>query len=161
MGGTEAMTSLDLTALSATDAEAPAVTKRSSKVADSPFPGWVRETYESGNAKAVTVRADQVGEVRYAIRAAAKIEALGSRIVLRDKDGKALDWFSGDGEAYVIRETPDGAKEVPSNTNVTVIFRGQEKRQRRTKDEIQAADASADESDTEDTDESGIAYEDE
>lgn len=145
------MTSLDLTALSATDAEAPAVTKRSSKVADSPFPGWVRETYESGKAKAVTVRADQVGEVRYAIRAAAKLEGLGSRIVLRDKDGKPLDWFSGDGQAYVIRETDSGPREVPSNTNVTVVFRGQQKRARRTADEIAAADTSA-EGDTEDAD---------
>lgn len=141
---------LDLNALSATDTEAPAVTKRSNKVANSPFPGWIRETYQSNKAKAVTVPANVVGEVRYAVRAAAKLEGLGSRIVLRDKDGKPLDWFSGDGQAYVIRETPDGPKEVPGNTNVTVIFRGQEKRQRRTADEIAAADEDDNPEDNED-----------
>jgi len=151
--------SLDLSNLTATDTEAPAVTKRSSKVADSPFPGWIRETYDSGNAKAVTVPAAQVGEVRYAIRAAAKLEGLGSRIVLRDKDGKPLDWFSGEGQAYVIRETDSGPREVPGNTNVTVVFRGQDKRVRRTADEIAAAEAGDEDAD-EAADETGVAYED-
>jgi hypothetical protein len=130
------MTSLDLSALTATDTAVPAATKRSNKVADSPFPGWVRETYENKTAKMVPVQASQVGEVRYAIRAAAKIEGLGSRIVLRDKDDKPLEWFSGDGEAYVAREKQDGTlQEVPQNTGVKVIFAGQEKRARKSKAE--------------------------
>lgn len=130
------MTSLDLTALQAADTAVPAATKRSNKVAESPFPGWLQETYDNGNAKMVAVSASQVGEIRYAIRTAAKIRNLGARIVLRDKDGKPLEWFSGDGEAYVAREQSDGTlREVPQNTGVQVIFAGQKKRARKTKAE--------------------------
>lgn len=141
MGGTEAMTSLDLNALSAEDTEAPAATKRSNKVAESPFPGWVRETFDNGMAKAITVPAAQVGEVRYAIRTAGKLTGLGTRIVMTDRDGKPLDWYSGEGQAYVVRVQPDGTpREVPQNTNVRVTFKGQEKRQRKLKGDVQPAD---------------------
>jgi hypothetical protein len=61
---------------------------------------------------------------------------------MADKDGNPLDWFSGDGKAFVIRKGKDGAADtkVPDNTNVTVTFSGKPMRARRSAEEIENAD---------------------
>jgi hypothetical protein len=161
---------LDFANLTATDTAAPAATRRSNRVEGTPLPGWIEETYQSGEwvgtddnpvyragkGKAVTVRADQVASLRSAIRAAGKVVGLGTRIAMSDKDGKPLDWFSGDKKAFVIRKGEDGTEvKVPDNTNVTVTFSGKPMRQRRTADEIE----NAAEYETEDEDEGATEYE--
>lgn len=132
---------LDLNALDAQDTEAPKTARKESEVAASPFPGWLKETFESGHAKVVTVRADQVTDVRSAVRVASKITGLGSRIVLQDREGNELEWVSENRDTFVGRETDQGLRKVPDNTTVRVIFKGQTRRKRRTAAEIAAARA--------------------
>lgn len=63
---------------------------------ETPFDGWLRESYESGKGKAVTVPADKVKEVTGAIRAAAARQGLGAQVKpVEQANGNVKVYFLG------------------------------------------------------------------
>lgn len=73
--------SLDLANVTAQDDDAPIKRNAHSKILDTPFPGWLKETHNTGRTKVVgPFAADDVPEVVAAIRAAGRVTGLGVRI---------------------------------------------------------------------------------
>lgn len=63
---------------------------------ETPFDGWLRESYESGKGKAVTVPSDKVKEVTSAIRAAAARQNLGVQVKpVEQGNGNVKVYFLG------------------------------------------------------------------
>lgn len=124
------MAGLDFSNLTATDTDAIPATRRSDTLKDTPFPGWIADSYERKVGKSVTVPADHVGQVRGLIRKAAASAGLGVRIALSEaKTGNPLDWYSKNREAFVVRPAEgDEVTKVPGNLNVAVKFQAQDKR---------------------------------
>lgn len=135
------MTSFDFSALSATDATVPTSTRAAKR--DNPFGAWLKESYDKGTGKAVTVPAANVAETVYLIRQAANELNIGSRVVLQDSKGNVLttdrvgmDKDGKGGKIVVVKE--DGTE---FRSNVKVLFAGKNRKQRRTTE--QAAPVSA------------------
>jgi hypothetical protein len=75
---------VDFTALTVTETDEPLRSTRASKVDTSPVPGWLRESYETGKAKSVTVTADQAKTLVAMLRTAANRANIGVKILVDD-----------------------------------------------------------------------------
>lgn len=124
------MAGIDFANLTATDTDTLPATRRSDTLAQTPFPGWIAESYERKIGKRVVVPANAVGQVKGLIRKAAANVGLGVRITLEEANsGNPLDWYSKNREAFVVRPAEgDEVVKVPGNLNVAVKFQAQDKR---------------------------------
>lgn len=88
---------LDFSALVATDAPAEAIKHTRQSTSGNPqLDAWLKETHESGKAKAITVPAAQAATLSNAIRNAAKRLDIGHRkTVTKNDDGTVTVTFKG------------------------------------------------------------------
>lgn len=108
-----------LSGLSAAPAELPkAEGGRDRKVKDNPFTNWVRESYNDGQGRSVTVSGANAKEACYLIRSAANDLGLGVRVVAQNSKGDKLD-----------AKTVADMAEKGSTAKVKILFQGKEKRQ--------------------------------
>lgn len=135
------------------DAELPKITRTVETAGPNPFSDVLRQSKEQNKGKAVTVPADQVGTVVRHIRRAANDQNIGARIVLQSPDGKltfTTETIGGrkvgegkkartvGGRLAVVKE--DG-KEYKGG--VKVMFKGQNRKARKTKTTPATAPATA------------------
>lgn len=97
---------VDFGALAVEDTAEPLKTTRASKVDQTPVPGWLRESYETGAAKAVVLPHDQAKSLVAMLRTAANRAGLGVKIVEDDMgSGQTRVRFQGkDRRAYTPRK---------------------------------------------------------
>lgn len=118
------MAEFDFSALSVEEAELPAIQRgRSRAIEDNPFLAPVGESYTDGKGRAVKVPNEHYKTTERLIRQAAQDLGLGVRVV------PSLN--------------KDEREKAAKNKMVTVKFQGQQKRNRRTKAEMQEANATA------------------
>jgi hypothetical protein len=96
---------VDFAALTVTDTDEPLRATRASKVDNSPVTGWLKESYESGKAKSVTVTADQAKTLVAMLRTAANRHSIGVKIIVDDAgNGRQRVRFQGkERRAYTPR----------------------------------------------------------
>lgn len=76
-----ALASVDFGSLAVEDTTEPLKAERASKVDNTPVPGWLRESYETGTAKVVTLPAEQAKSLVAMLRTAANRAGIGVKIV--------------------------------------------------------------------------------
>lgn len=78
---------IDFGAVEVAEVAEPLRSTRSSKVDNTPVPGWLRESYESGKAKSVTLPHEQAKALIAMLRVAANRAGIGVKIVPENAGG--------------------------------------------------------------------------
>lgn len=119
-------TQFDFSAVQVEDATLPKG-ERAKRIGPNPFTEVVAQSYESKTGKQVSVPAgDAVKQATAFLRRAADDLGCGVRIVYRNSKGQTLKY--------------DAAKDSKSKGNVTILFQGKDRKQRKAKDEAPASE---------------------